>query len=122
MKIYFDGGCRPNPGQMSTCIVLVRDSGKPLIKISRDIGHGTNNIAEWMALVWAADFMKSQNIKVYEIYGDSNLVINQALGKFKTSDQFLGFKNKFLELTSDCEVILSHVYRGNNLAGHALEI
>jgi ribonuclease HI len=121
MKIYFDGGCRPNPGQMSTAIVLVRDSGKPLVKISRDIGKGTNNIAEWMALVWAADFMKDQGIKTYEIYGDSNLIINQALGKYKTSDQFLGFKNKFLELTEGCNVTLIHVYRANNPAGHALE-
>ena len=92
------------------------------MKISRDIGKGTNNIAEWMALVWAADFMKDQGIKTYTIYGDSNLIINQALGKYKTSDQFLGFKNKFLDLTEGCNVTLIHVYRANNPAGHALEI
>ena len=121
MRIYFDGGCRPNPGQMDVAIVLepIRGNMEPMTALR--IGHGTNNIAEWSSVVWAAEVARSKNIKSFTLVGDSMLVVNQINGIYKVSDKFKPFYDRFMEITRDMEVNVIHVYRHKNWAGFQLE-
>ena len=48
IKIYFDGGCRPNPGRMETAVV----TGGAAVVV-RDAGIGSSMDAEWLALIAA---------------------------------------------------------------------
>jgi ribonuclease HI len=122
MKIYFDGGCSPNPGQMSSCIVICRDGEKAQALTMKDLGHGTNNVAEWSAFVWAVLWAKDNGIQKCVILGDSNLVIQQASGAWKINNELLAdlFK-QFKEISQGLDLELRHVRRDSNLAGIYLE-
>lgn len=121
MRIYFDGGCRPNPGQMDVCIVLDTIQGKPESMSALRIGHGTNNVAEWSAALWAAKTAREKGVKNFILMGDSNLVVNQLNGVFKVSDKFKPFLQEFKDITEGMTWSAHHVYRDVNLAGIALE-
>ena len=122
MKIYFDGGCRPNPGQMSACIVMVHDNGSAEPMKLYDLGYGTNNMAEWSALVWAALASRDFGFDRVVFIGDSQLVINQASMRWKINDQNLSsFFQEFKEITKGFDFELCHVPRERNLAGRYLE-
>ena len=122
MKIYFDGGCSPNPGQMSSCIVVCRDGEEPQAFTMKDLGYGTNNVAEWSALVWAVLWAKDNGIQECVILGDSQLVINQAQGLWKINNELLAnlFK-QFKQVSQGIELTLRHVLRDSNMAGIYLE-
>jgi ribonuclease HI len=119
MKVYFDGGCVPNPGAMSVCVVF--ETGKTFSEI--DFAQGTNNIAEWGAMLWACELCISNNQKDVRLIGDSMLVVMQATEKWKIKHKdFLPFKAEFdakKKLFTKLELV--HVKREHNLAGHYLE-
>lgn len=122
MKIYFDGGCAPNPGRMSNCIVICREGQKAQALTMKDLGYGTNNVAEWSGLVWAALWAKDNGVQKAVILGDSKLVIQQASGLWKINNQLLAdlFK-QFKEVSNGLDLELRHVPRDSNLAGIYLE-
>lgn len=122
MKIYFDGGCSPNPGKMKTCIVICRDGEKSEPHTILDLGQGTNNIAEWSGLVWAVTWLRENKIQKCEIIGDSKMVIMQAQGLWKIKkDTLRDYYNAFLKISQGMDLKLTHVLRDSNLAGICLE-
>lgn len=82
-KLQFDGACEPNPGMMGTGAVLTEDgvTVQRLSKLLADIG--TNNEAEYTALIHGLDAATDRGWKDITIEGDSQLVINQVLGTWK---------------------------------------
>lgn len=88
MRIFTDGACQPNPGQMGIGVVVEWQGTNPEI-ISKGIGHGTNNIAEYTALLEALQFIKDNSIRVAEINSDSNLMVNQVNGSWRCKDSTL---------------------------------
>lgn len=122
MKIYFDGGCRPNPGEMKACLVILHNNGKTEPMVLDSLGHGTNNVAEWSALIWAAVVAREQGTGQVTLIGDSQLVINQASRKWKINDETLSslFK-EFQKVSKGLDFELRHVPRERNLAGRFLE-
>ena len=122
MEIYFDGGCSPNPGQMSACIVICRKGMPAKAHTIKGLGLGTNNIAEWSGLVWAVTWLKENGIQKCRVIGDSQLVINQALGLWKINNKtLLSFFEKFKQISQGIDLELVHVLRDSNLAGIYLE-
>jgi phosphoglycerate dehydrogenase-like enzyme/ribonuclease HI len=81
-----DGSCYPNPGNMAIGIVIYQD-GELIKKISEAIGYGTNNIAEYKALIRGLEEIKKINPERADIYCDSQLVVNQLNKKFKVRDK-----------------------------------
>ena len=81
-----DGSCFPNPGNMAMGIVIYKD-GELIKKISEAIGYGTNNIAEYKALIRGLEEIKKLNPERVDIYCDSQLVVNQLNKKFKVRDK-----------------------------------
>ena len=45
LKIFFDGGCRPNPGVMEVAVVA-----RGVAYFFDNVGCGTSSDAEWLAL------------------------------------------------------------------------
>lgn len=122
MRIYFDGGCSPNPGRMSSCIVICHPDKKAEALTMKDLGHGTNNVAEWSGLIWAVQWAKDNGIQKCVILGDSKLVINQAQGLWKINNELLAdlFK-EFKQISEGMDLDLRHVLRDSNMAGVYLE-
>ena len=121
IQIYFDGGCKPNPGMMEICINIYGD-GAPQPSTVFDLGEGTNNLAEWSALVWAAQTAVDKGYKGVEFIGDNITVINQADNKWAIKERsFLPFKEAFMQLNHTVGGTLRHVPRDDNRAGTYLE-
>ncbi len=84
MKI--DGACYPNPGNMAIGIVIYKD-GELFKKISKAIGFGTNNIAEYKALIRGLEEAKKINPERIDVYCDSQLVVKQLNKIYKVKDK-----------------------------------
>lgn len=117
IKIYFDGGCRPNPGQMETAVVA-----RGIAYLQPDCGVGSNNDAEWLALIHAAEIARSISAHDVVMLGDSAFVVGQASGnaKLRTAKYQVYFE-RFHTLIGDFErVRIRKIARTQNLAGIAL--
>ncbi len=84
--IKVDGACYPNPGNMGIGIVIYRD-GVLVKKISEAIGYGTNNIAEYKALIRGLEEIKKINPERIDAYCDSQLVVKQLNRKYKVKNK-----------------------------------
>lgn len=90
LTINTDGGARGNPGPGAIGIVIRRD-GKVIEKIAARIkGNVTNNVAEYAGLIKALEIV-SQDYDDKEITCclDSELVVNQLLGKYRVRNKLL---------------------------------
>jgi ribonuclease HI len=86
--IHADGGSRGNPGPSGAGAVVKDTSGKIVAEISEFLGHATNNIAEYTALVSAfealiAQLEKKSKSSEVKVFMDSKLVIEQMKGAWK---------------------------------------
>lgn len=75
LKIYFDGGCRPNPGAIEVAVVA-----RGITYYFDDLGCGTSSDAEWMALRLALQVAQSLAEPDFDLIGDSLEVIRQTSG------------------------------------------
>jgi ribonuclease HI len=75
LKIYFDGGCRPNPGRIEVAVVA-----RGRTWFFDDLGEGSSSDAEWMALTKAVEVAHSLGAPLFDLLGDSRSVIDQASG------------------------------------------
>ncbi|MBU4562317.1 ribonuclease HI family protein, partial [bacterium] len=120
MKV--DGACYPNPGNMGIGIVIYRD-GVLLKKISEAIGYGTNNIAEYKALIRGLEEVKEINTERIDIYCDSQLVVKQLNRKYKVKNK--GIIPLFNKVNEICQTIPGKIYfiwdrRDNNFVADGL--
>jgi len=81
----FDGGSTPNPGSMSIG-GFIKLNDKDVFRFSRVIGYGTNNIAEYSALLTLVKEAGRLGIQDLYIQGDSAIIINQVNGLWKAKD------------------------------------
>ena len=87
-KIYTDGGSRPNPGPCGWGVVIY-ENDFIIFEGSYGGGMGTNNIAEWNALLTSVKKMVELGIQKATIYTDSNLCLKQANGEYKIKNPLL---------------------------------
>lgn len=116
LKIFFDGGCRPNPGAMETAVVA-----RGILRHASGLGHGTSNDAEWLALIAALRLAQALGVADFELIGDSALVVNQANGVWTCRGADLQRHRDVFEAVRDgSPVRIRHIRRTQNLAGIAL--
>ncbi len=129
--IYCDGASRGNPGPASIGVVAYRnsDSTEIVFTISEAIGKETNNVAEWTALLFAFEKCKELSEKDLKLHLDSELVVRQMQGIYKTKNPDLAkIKQKVDSLKSSFSSIeFIHVPREKNkmadkLANEALDV
>jgi ribonuclease HI len=78
LKVFFDGGCRPNPGRIEVAVVA-----RGVSHFFDDLGVGTSNDAEWLALRAALRVAHGLGEGPFELIGDCANVIDQANGAAK---------------------------------------
>lgn len=117
-KIYFDGGCRPNPGTIETAVVVRGET-----RYRGDLGHGDNSDAEWLALLDALEAARSLGIADVVLLGDSALVVGQAAGTAVCrTARFAEYLAAYRAAAAGFDrVRIRLVRRKQNLAGIALE-
>jgi ribonuclease HI len=115
-KIYFDGGCRPNPGSIEIAVVT---GGVAIIEC--DIGIGTSLDAEWLALIAALSLARDRGLADFVLLGDAASVIAQARGAAPARGSAARHLAAFRERVGDGALPhIRHVGRAQNLAGIAL--
>jgi ribonuclease HI len=116
VKVFFDGGCRPNPGAMEIAVVA---AGRT--HILRDLGHGTSADAEWLALIHALRIARSLAMKEFMLVGDARSIVAQANGMVKPRGAGAQHLDTFRALAgAEGQPRLRHIKRSQNLAGIAL--
>lgn len=116
LKIFFDGGCRPNPGSMEIAVVAQGQT-----HILRDLGHGTNDDAEWRALIHAVTVARTLGVADYVLLGDAATVIAQANGTARCRGVGVAhYAALETLLAGDPPPRIRHIGRAQNLAGIAL--
>ena len=80
-----DGGSRGNPGPAgSGALVIDADTGEILVELARFVGVATNNVAEYIALVTALEWIdQNRHGSNVLVRMDSKLVIEQMSGNWK---------------------------------------
>lgn len=86
--LFFDGACRGNPGPMAIGLLLL-ENGRKVKEVSKRLGKGTNNIAEWSALVEGLRLADGQGCRELEVRGDSQLIIKQITGQYMVKSENL---------------------------------
>jgi len=115
--LYFDGLCEPvNPGGYCCYGYIIYDSNVEIAKGYGFTGKGTNNIAEYTALIEALKKAKELGIQSLTIRGDSLLVINQLSGEWtvRSPNIFPLFKEARTLIREFKSILLEWVPREKN--------
>jgi ribonuclease HI len=117
MKVFFDGGCHPNPGPMEAAVVI---RGKAHVRLG--LGTGDNNQAEWLALLLGLELATAAGLQDVTFVGDSTVVVEQAWGRWRcTSPQLEEYLAAFRAGAAAIPRLrLRQVQRAKNLAGIVL--
>ena len=83
MYIYTDGGSRGNPGQSAIGVVICNGSKQVVHSYKQRIGYGTNNEAEYKALIKGLEIAVAFGKDDVVFFSDSELLIRQINGKYK---------------------------------------
>ncbi len=119
LLIYADGASWGNPGLAAIGVVIKEPENKILRVISQFIGHTTNNVAEYSAVITGLETAASLNAAEVEVFTDSELVVLQINGRYKVRDNKLKpLHSKVMQLVSHFEHFVINYYScpGNNIA------
>jgi len=83
LKVYSDGACRGNPGPSAIAFMILTDNGEILKRGSEYVGFGTNNQAEYKALISALDAVSKMESQEVVCYLDSELIVKQLNGEYQ---------------------------------------
>jgi ribonuclease HI len=86
LTIYTDGGCKNNPGPAAIGVIIQDGAGTTLETISRHIGMGTNNKAEYQALIAGLERALELKAQEVEIRSDSLLMVEQMNGRYRVKN------------------------------------
>ena len=114
MKIHCDGLANPNPGK-STWAFVDLDTGDAKYGY---LGHKTNNVAEYEAVIQAVKYARYFPDERIEIFTDSMLVVNQVTKRWKCKKpEMAKLRDRVLELLPD-NVSIGWVRGADNEADH----
>jgi len=82
LTIHTDGASKGNPGPMHIGVAIYE--GERLVRtVSESAGTGTNNNAEYLAVIRALDEAKALGASEIELRSDSQLLVRQLNGQYK---------------------------------------
>lgn len=88
-KAFIDGASRGNPGPAAIGVVFQDLEGKLVKELSIKIGDATNNVAEYMALIFALQEGLMMRVGELDVFTDSELLARQYSGEYKVKDPVL---------------------------------
>ncbi|GLR47803.1 reverse transcriptase-like protein [Sphingomonas astaxanthinifaciens] len=118
LKIFFDGGCRPNPGRIEVAVVA-----RGQVYFFDDLGTGDHADAEWLALGKALEVAQALGAQAFDLIGDSLAVVRQANGQAPCRNPAAqGHKTRFDRVAAVLPPRrIRWIARHQNLAGIALD-
>ena len=126
-EISIDGASRGNPGPSGIGVVM-RDGKGTIREFGHYIGETTNNVAEYLALVYALQEALQAGCASVSVKTDSELLARQVNGQYKVRDAQLRLFHDVVQHLrrgfSHCSI--THIPREQNvradqLAGHAVK-
>jgi len=114
---YTDGASRGNPGESGIGVILRDEKGLILYSGGGYIGHATNNIAEYQALVVCLKKARETKCKKLIVHTDSQLLARQLQGKYRVKN--INLQKYFLEVhrlieTAQFDFEIIHIERERN--------
>ena len=88
-RLHTDGGARGNPGPAGIGVVLTTPDGEVIGELAQGIGHATNNVAEYKALIAGLELALAHSVTDLEAFLDSDLVVSQMNGDWKIKNDAL---------------------------------
>jgi len=82
-RAHIDGAARGNPGPAGAGVYVHAEEGLPAEEHFEALGHATNNVAEYRALLLALDRAERRGATEVWIESDSLLLVEQILGRFR---------------------------------------
>lgn len=120
--VYADGASRGNPGPAAIGASVQDESGVELATVSRTIGVGTNNQAEYRAAIEGVREARRLGATSIELRMDSELVVRQLIGQYRVRNP--GLQPLFATLVRELEALgpysVAHVPRERNTRADAL--
>ncbi|XP_034679875.1 uncharacterized protein LOC117909936 [Vitis riparia] len=111
-QLYFDGAA--NQSRFGIGILLISPQGAHIPRSVRlvfsDHHRLTNNIVEYEACITGLEIALDLGIRQLEIHGDSNLVIQQTQGIWRTRDEKLKPYHAYLDLLMDGFDVLRYIH------------
>jgi DNA polymerase III epsilon subunit-like protein len=119
---FFDGASSGNPGKMGIGFAIIDEVGNAVYEGSQFIGKGTNNEAEYMALLSLLNVAKVGGIKNIKVFGDSQLVVKHIKREWKLNAENLKplYKNVVNLIPSFNNFAIEWIRREENTLADAL--
>ena len=120
--IHTDGASRGNPGKAGIGVAIFDKGYHLLAEICKFIGETTNNVAEYQAMILAAQKAIAYNARKVTFKTDSELLVRQINGAYRVKSQ------NILPLYHELTILLGkipewkirHVRREENVCADAL--
>jgi ribonuclease HI len=114
--LWTDGAARGNPGPAGIGVMLKTRSGRVIVAEGRSIGHATNNVAEYRALLLGLEKALERGIRRVEVRADSELLIKQLRNEYRVKNPGLRplFEQAAAMIRRFETVRLTHVRREHN--------
>ena len=131
-EVYIDGASRGNPGPSGIGAAFFEASpasGKPecVKRFSKYIGVTTNNVAEYLGLIYALQEALRDGYRVVSVKSDSQLLVRQIEGQYQVKNSQLRLFHDFAQHVIGAfeAVSIAHIPREQNtladrLAGQAI--
>ncbi len=87
--LLFDGASRGNPGPAGAGAVLKDGTGTVIWAGGEFLGHLSNSVAEYRALILGLKQARMRGIEHLTIYGDSQVVVRQVNGRYAVKKEHL---------------------------------
>ena len=84
-----DGAARGNPGEAGCGAAICDEQGVVVEELSRYLGHATNNVAEYQALLIGLEALLKSGRKRVRVQSDSQLLVRQLNGEYRVKDEKL---------------------------------
>ena len=127
-EVYIDGASRGNPGPAGVGVVFLDGKHQPIRQLAKYLGETTNNVAEYLALIYALQEALQAGYRSVTVRTDSELLARQVNGQYKVRDPRLRlFHDLALHLMRGfARCAIEHIPRTQNafadrLAGDAVK-
>lgn len=87
--LMVDGAARGNPGKAGCGAVILDEKGAVIQELYRYLGHATNNVAEYEALLMGLSEVSRLGRKRIKVQSDSELLVRQLNGQYRVKDEKL---------------------------------
>jgi ribonuclease HI len=116
LEIHTDGASKGNPGPAAIAAVFRQKNGPELCALHEPIGHATNNVAEYRAVLAALEHCARWKIQRAHLFVDSELVARQLQGRYRVkSPDLRPLYQQVVHLTRSIKSFnVSHVPRHRN--------